>query len=192
MNTQSLARGLAFFSFGLGLAELLAPRQLARLIGVNEDHDNLLRLLGLRELGAGVGIMQGNAGTFLWSRVAGDAMDLGLLGAALRSRTNERNRTITAIAAVAGVTALDVAAAVLLSRNPAQEDWRIRREDRSGMEHEDPMGLRSYADATMAAHASGHLRDAEQSAANGGAWGEGDDNGDREGTIGSSALGSDN
>ena len=46
MNSQSLARGLAFFSLGLGLAELLAPRQVSRVIGVEDDNDNLLRFLG--------------------------------------------------------------------------------------------------------------------------------------------------
>ena len=102
------------------------------MIGVDEDNEKLLRLLGLRELGAGVGIMQGNAGAFLWSCVAGDLMDLGLLGAALRSRSTDRNRAIGAIAAVAGITTLDIAAAIALSRNPAEADWRIQRDDRSG------------------------------------------------------------
>ena len=35
------------------------------------------------------------------------------------------------------------------------------------MSREDPMGLRRYADATMIAHASGHLREVERSAVNG-------------------------
>jgi hypothetical protein len=167
MNSQSLTRGIAFFSVGLGLAELLAPRQLARLIGVDEDNENLLRALGLRELGSGVGIMQGNAGAFLWSRVGGDAIDLGLLAVALnQSKRRNRQRVIGAIAAVAGVTALDIAAALLASRNPAQPDWRVKRDDRSGMPREDPLGLRRYSDATMAAHASGHLREIERAAAN--------------------------
>jgi uncharacterized protein YjeT (DUF2065 family) len=157
MNSQSLARGLAFFSVGLGLAELLAPKPLARLIGVDEDNDNLIRLLGLRELGAGVGIMQGNSGIFLWSRVAGDAIDLGLLGAALRSRRSERKRVIGAIAAVAGVTVLDVIAATLLSRNPADPEWRVARDDRGGIERDEPMAMRRRADETMTAHQSGHF-----------------------------------
>jgi hypothetical protein len=157
MNSQSLARGLAFFSVGLGMAELLAPRQLARAIGVDEDNDNLLRLLGLRELGAGMGLMQGSTAVFLWSRVGGDVMDLGLLAAALRSRRSNRDRVWGAIAAVAGVTALDVAAAMIHSRNPAEPDWRVAREDLGGFERGDPQSMRQHADATMAAHASGHV-----------------------------------
>lgn len=159
MNSQSLARGLAFFSVGLGLAELLAPRPVARLIGVDEDHENLLRLLGVRELGAAMGLMQGNTATFLWSRVGGDVMDLGLLAAALRSRSSDRNRVLGAIAAVAGVTVLDTAASILTSRNPARADWRVARDDRAGIDREDPVVMRRHADRVMGAHASGHLRD---------------------------------
>jgi hypothetical protein len=147
------------------MAELLAPRQLARLIGVDEDNENLLRALGLRELGSGVGLMQGSPSVFLWSRVGGDAIDLGLLVAALNSKRSNRNRVIGAIAAVAGVAALDLAAALLMSRNPAEPGWRVERNDRRGMEREDPLNLRQYADATMAAHASGHLREIERAAA---------------------------
>lgn len=167
MNSQSLARGLAFFSIGLGLAELLAPRPLARFIGVDEDNDNLLRLLGLRELGAGMGIMQGNAAGFVWSRVAGDAMDLALLGKALRSRKSERNRVIGAMVAVAGVTVLDVVGGILLSRNPTEPEWRVARGDRAGIEAADPREMREYADSLMAQHESGHLHEGEQADGNG-------------------------
>lgn len=157
MNSQALTRGLAFFSVGLGLTELLAPRTVARAIGIDEENELLLRSLGVRELGAGVGIMQGNPGTFLWTRVGGDIMDLGLLAAALRSRRTERNRLFSAMAVVAGITALDVAASLVASRNPAQPDWRVAREDRAGIERDEPVVMRRHADRVMQAHASGHL-----------------------------------
>lgn len=158
MNTQSLTRGLAFFSVGLGMVELLAPRPLARAIGVDEDHDLLLRGLGLREMGAGLGLMQGNPALFMWSRVGGDAIDLGLLAAALRSRKSNRKRVLGAVAAVAGVTALDILAGVLLSRNPSEPEWRVSPPDRSGLQRGEPREMRGYADDAMARHASGHLK----------------------------------
>lgn len=159
MNSQSLARGLAFFSFGLGLAELLAPRQVARAVGINEDdNETLLRLFGVRELGSGIGIMQGNTATFLWSRVAGDAIDLATLARALNSPRSNRRRVVAAMSAVAGVTVLDTVAALLLSRNPAEPDWRITRSDRGGLLREDPVQARQHADSLMAAHESGHWR----------------------------------
>src|SRR5215467_12812637 len=50
-----LARTLGWFSLGLGLAEVMAPRALAKLIGVSSEHSMLLHLFGLREMASGVG-----------------------------------------------------------------------------------------------------------------------------------------
>lgn len=137
MNAAQLSRGLGWFSIGLGLAELLAPRKVAEAIGAEERHENLLRLLGARELAAGIGILGRPKPTgFMWSRVAGDAMDLGLLAAAFRQlesrpapfrqfRDTERRRLTIALAAVAGVTVLDLLVSVRLSQKPAADPaWR--------------------------------------------------------------------
>ncbi|HEX4948410.1 MAG TPA: SRPBCC family protein, partial [Blastocatellia bacterium] len=113
----NLARGLGWFSLGLGVAEMVAPRGLARLIGLRGDHSNLFRMLGAREIASGIGLLtqrQPTAGA--WSRVAGDAMDLALLGTAFTSPKANRGRLAAATAAVAGVTALDVLCSQQLSR----------------------------------------------------------------------------
>ena len=103
-----LARGLGWFSIGLGLAEVLAPGGVARMIGVPK-HRGLMRALGFREIASGVAILtQSKPTPGLWSRVGGDAMDLALLGAAMGSRRASKGRVAGAVAAVAGVTALDV------------------------------------------------------------------------------------
>jgi hypothetical protein len=110
-----LAEGLGWFSIGLGLAELAAPRAVARLIGVRDDDDHraLLRTAGLRELASGVGILsEAHPTALLWGRVSGDVMDLFLLAGAARSADADRERLTLATAAVLGVTALDVVAAV--------------------------------------------------------------------------------
>lgn len=106
-----LAKGLGWFSVALGLAEVLAPRSVARFIGVGDDETNcrVLQGMGLREMAAGLGIVTQNrpdAG-WLWARVGGDAIDLSLLGLALASDRNRRERLAGATAAVVGVTALD-------------------------------------------------------------------------------------
>ena len=118
-NTERLAIGLGLFSIGLGLAELLAPRAVARLTGMPDDDDRarVLRTFGAREIGAGVAILaQPDRARWLWSRVGGDAVDLSYLGAALRDENADGGRIATALAAVAGVTALDVVAAQRMSR----------------------------------------------------------------------------
>src|SRR4051794_18063213 len=71
-NLNALVRGLGWFSVGLGLTQLLAPRGLSRLIGVRE-HPLLMRLFGLRELASGVGILASREPeSWLWARVGGD------------------------------------------------------------------------------------------------------------------------
>ena len=58
---ERLAKELGWFSIGLGLSQVLAPRGFARFIGVRDDTRNcaLLRLIGLRELSCGVGLLSG-------------------------------------------------------------------------------------------------------------------------------------
>src|SRR5437763_1016651 len=77
---DQLVRGLGWFSIGLGLAEFVAPRLVCRFIGV-KPRSGLVRLLGVREIASGIGLLsQPEKGPWLKSRVAGDAMDLGLMG----------------------------------------------------------------------------------------------------------------
>jgi uncharacterized membrane protein len=115
-NQERLANSLGWFSIGLGLAEVVAPRQLARLLGI-EERNALLRSLGVREILSGVGILtQQRPAGWLWARVAGDATDLALLGMAFLSPQTKRDRVTAATAAVAGVTILDVFSAQQLSQ----------------------------------------------------------------------------
>jgi uncharacterized membrane protein len=107
---QSAARGLAYFSLGLGTAQMLAPRAVAHLIGVKgESRARLaMRLVGPREIAAGVGLLtQPRPVPWLWSRVAGDVMDLGLLTLAMTDGHNQRPRVAASMAAVAGVAIVD-------------------------------------------------------------------------------------
>ena len=78
------AVALGWFSIGLGLAELVAPRQVARLIGADEDDATTHAVLmgtGVRELVCGLGLLsKSRPATWAWARVAGDVMDIALLG----------------------------------------------------------------------------------------------------------------
>ncbi len=122
---EGLARALGWFSIGLGLAELVAPQGVARLIGIEGDAGNrrLLRSMGVREIASGVGILSQRKPTpWVWSRVAGDAIDLALLGSAIRSENAQKGRVVAATAAVLGVTALDVYCGTRLQQSDASGD----------------------------------------------------------------------
>jgi uncharacterized membrane protein len=111
LNEEKIARGLGWFSLGLGLVGLVAPGRLAKLIGLRRNHNVLLRVLGAREVTSGVGILAGRRpnSNWMWSRVGGGAIDLALLGAAFRQMRPRRNKLAMTTAAVAGATALGAA-----------------------------------------------------------------------------------
>ena len=104
---KRMALGVGVFSIGLGLAEVLAPRKVTRLFGVDRGV-GLVRGLGLREIASGMGILMGSRiAPVLWGRVAGDAMDMASLGAAMRDEDANRKMVAIGIGAVAGVMLLD-------------------------------------------------------------------------------------
>lgn len=104
----TLARTLGWFSIGLGVAEILAPRSVSRAIGV-EPHPILMPMYGLREIVAGVGLLSKRRPVeWVVARIAGDAIDMASLAAAAPSCRTERGRLAAASLAVAGVTLLDV------------------------------------------------------------------------------------
>jgi uncharacterized membrane protein len=117
MNAEQLARGLGFFSLGLGLSEFLAPRAIAKISGIDEENTSVIRLMGLREIFHGLGIFaQGKKpAEAMWARVAGDALDLAALGAAFTSPKSSKGRLAFATANVLTVTALDLVCAQQLS-----------------------------------------------------------------------------
>jgi hypothetical protein len=75
-RAQTVAAGLGFFSIGLGLAELVAPR-LVRQAMAFRCSDGMVRLYGARELINGVGILLAwKRAPWVWARGAGDALDI--------------------------------------------------------------------------------------------------------------------
>jgi uncharacterized membrane protein len=116
--------GLGWFSVGLGLAELLAPKAVSQLIGApsNAQARNTLRAMGLRELTSGILVLtQSQPAPALWSRVAGDFIDLALLGKA-STRSSRQTRLLAATAAVVGVTVLDAITAIEATKVARSEE----------------------------------------------------------------------
>src|SRR5918994_2200770 len=74
MDEERLANALGWFSIGLGLAEVVAPGSVARLVGVRDDERNrwALRAMGVREVVSGVGILaQPRPAGWVWAAVGG-------------------------------------------------------------------------------------------------------------------------
>jgi uncharacterized membrane protein len=116
---ERIARGLGWFSIGLGMAEIIAPRFLARFFGT-KDHGVLFRVTGLREIASGIGILtQRRPAGWLWARVGGDIIDLAVLGRAFRAESTKPVNIAVTTAAITGVTALDLRCAQELSAGRA-------------------------------------------------------------------------
>ncbi len=116
MNGVGLARFLGYFSIGLGVFELLEGRTLGRALGLS-DRVGLVRAFGAREVINGAAILRDPAAPGpVWARVGGDLLDLGVLATALPRGPRQARDLRIAVAAVAGVTLLDVVCGVLLSR----------------------------------------------------------------------------
>jgi hypothetical protein len=105
---DKLASGLGWFSIALGAAELFAPRALCRWLGM-EGHENLVRAYGVREVATGVAILGSHdPQPWIWGRVGGDGLDLATLATGLHGDNPNKGNVMVAMAAVAGVTAVDV------------------------------------------------------------------------------------
>ena len=117
MTGQGLTKGLGVFSLGLGLAEVATPCAIARLIGADERGATpvILRALGAREIAHGIGIFARPRS--VWTRLAGDLLDLAFVGWQLGNRRNNRTRLLATVGALLGVGAFDVLAAVRMQRS---------------------------------------------------------------------------
>ena len=131
---HDVAYGLGWFSIALGVAEIVAPRSFTRTLGM-EGHERLVQAYGLREIATGIGILSSdNPAPWIWGRVAGDALDIATVATALHDDNPQRDNAKMAIAALAGVTAIDGACAQALSMEGGQEEPRriVDYSDRSG------------------------------------------------------------
>jgi hypothetical protein len=132
-SAQSLAQGLGWFSIALGLTEMLAPRSLTRCLGM-EGHETLVQAYGLREIATGIGILSSEQpAPWMWGRVGGDALDISSLVPGLSDDNPQKHNVGLALAAVAGVTLLDIVCAQALSSNSGSRPL-YDYSDRSGLQ----------------------------------------------------------
>lgn len=119
MNATKRAYGLGWLSLGLGLIEIAAPQVIEQTLRI-KGRSGLLRAIGVRELISGAGILlQSKPTPWLWSRVAGDVMDVALLVAGLGKNRVQRSRIAGATGVVVAIGLLDLACARALSSRKA-------------------------------------------------------------------------
>jgi hypothetical protein len=161
MNPDVMARGLGWFSIGLGTTELIANRQLAEALGM-EGQEWLIQLYGAREIAHGVGCLTQNPPTVpVWTRVAGDALDIATLLANMTPENPKRHNVGFALAAVIGVTVLDLLTGMWLTEGRDGPMTRMARRPIERREQQNEQRMRDverrgegYASET----ASGNLR----------------------------------
>lgn len=137
--SEGAAKGLGWFSIALGLTELFGAKKLTKALGM-EGQEGLVRTFGARELASGMLCLSVDEKVGVWSRIGGDGLDIATLVAAYNDDNPKKHNVALALAAVAGVTLLDLATAQALTRRhgPARG---VKRDysDRSGF----PKGLAS-------------------------------------------------
>ena len=104
---RPLAKALGWFSIGLGLTELIAAERITRALGM-EGKEGSSEPMESARLGHGVVSLSPDKHVGLWSRVAGDALDIVTLMTAMRHDNPKRDNVGVALAAVLGVTLLDI------------------------------------------------------------------------------------
>ncbi|MEE7456019.1 hypothetical protein MPAR168_13105 [Methylorubrum populi] len=129
---DSVAKGLGWFSLALGLTELLAPRRITSTLGM-EGKETLVRAYGAREIASGVLSLSVDKNLGLWSRVAGDCLDIATVMTALRPDNPKRDNVVVALALLVGITAVDLIDAGASTARHSRSVGRKRSyRDRSG------------------------------------------------------------
>ena len=128
--TRELARGLGWFSIGLGLTEVACGSAIARWLGMPRSAP-VIRAYGVRELLQGVGILGASDPTpWISARVAGDALDIATVLPGLEGHNPHKDNVLVALVALAGVTAIDVICARSLAEAPLAPSEKVRRDYR--------------------------------------------------------------
>ena len=141
--SDRLARALGWFSIGLGVAELIAPKSITEALGM-EGKERLVRAYGVREIISGILSLSIEKELGLWSRVAGDGLDVATLLGGLHDDNPKRDNVALALAMVLGMTVLDfIGAQGTTARHSRNRGERRVYRDRTGF----PQGIQAAKEA---------------------------------------------
>ncbi len=118
-TTNTLVKTLSGASFGLGVSELVAPGKVAAIAGVDDTTRSrrVIRALGARECGHGAALLVGPP-KLVWTRVAGDVLDMAMLIAGVAARgAGQRRQGIISATLLSGIAGLDVYTALRTTGN---------------------------------------------------------------------------
>lgn len=109
-------QALGVLSIALGVAATVAPRGFAGRVGLDQSPEKVAAF-GAREIGAGAALLAPvKPSPFLWTRVAGDVLDLFGLAKAYRAPGARRNALALAATGVLIIMVLDFATAAEATR----------------------------------------------------------------------------
>ncbi|MCP3402058.1 hypothetical protein [Bradyrhizobium sp. CCGB20] len=129
---DQLARALGWFSIGLGVVELFAPRRVTETLGM-EGNETMVRAFGMREIMAGIMSLSVDKNKGLWARVGGDGVDAAALLSGLTSDNPKKGNVALALLMVGGIAMLDYRAAQETKpRRPPRDERRKLYPNRSG------------------------------------------------------------
>ena len=107
MTDGKAAIALGAAGIGIGIAEITAPYWLNKQLGVRV-RPGLMRAMGAREIASSIAILaRKDRSIGQWARVAGDVVDVALLGLALR-RSRRRKVVLGVLGAVLAIGVLDL------------------------------------------------------------------------------------
>ncbi len=106
MDEHGLARALGWLSVGIGVVVVAVPGPVMKAIGLG-DRPNLGRLLGVRDLVLGTGLLLGH-NKAAWCRARGiaDALDVALIAGGASTGAFRRDRAPIGVASGASFSAL--------------------------------------------------------------------------------------
>lgn len=122
MWTERLQRALGWGSVIAGAGWLVSAKADAHILGL-EGRENVIRLVGARDVVIGTGILGArDRRPWLWARTVADALDAVLVASTLGTR---RRRRAARLGVTAGGVALSVLAAIVASRAraPQRSAW---------------------------------------------------------------------
>jgi len=144
-SSDRLAKALGWFSIGLGVVELVAPRMITNALGMR-GREGLVRSYGAREIGSGMMSLSVEKQAGLWSRVAGDGLDIVTVAGAYRRSNPQRGNVGLALTMLIGVALLDIVAAQAVTARHARPKGQPRNyRDRSGF----PKGIEQARGAAL-------------------------------------------